>query len=393
MEQLNNIERLKTLRTTLTSLKSNYQKLSLDITKTLNKLNGGTLEKFSLLSDEVKNVLENIDTLNKEIKGLTLFINGEVKKKILEEMENLKKKYHESFKGVEISFGIDGSPLIRDDREEYDNLYLLNKLLEDVLSEEVTIIDDVICVNAENVPEARAYLAKTHLLGDKKEPIKEEQETISDKICDYIDDLAKKISNYEGTSSLPIKATNQIGDKIWVVSSEDLSECNHLIAALEMLNKETDEAKVNVWNIGEVAISDIDKFQDIVSKTKYFEQMVPKEYRDSKGIEDIKNRLQKLIIKARNNPELPHGSNGLILESDMKEYQELNAQYDKLIKNGNLEYQKPKVKVDNEDYKLKEKDMNRRIDERASAINLERDLREKNANMQKSLTKIDTLNF
>ena len=94
-----------------------------------------------------------------------------------------------------------------------------------------------------------------------------------------------------------------------------------------------------------------------------------------------------LVIKARNNPDLPKASNGLVLASDENEYQNLSKSYNELIKNNKVELEiKPEVKISNkayqnQDYKALEKDRNERIDARAKEINWERTLRSKNSNL------------
>ncbi len=318
------IKRIEALRVSLKALGSSYEKLVKNLFQVLTKNNVVNRQtEMNNLNKELNNVLNNETIITEEIKTLSTSINMGLLKDIVDAQNKIIGDYRNANKGVNIAFGLDGNPIKSEDKSKYDSLYSLSKILrEPIIDGE--IIDAIAVVNKDKKDEVRDLLKKLDI---KKEEIKEDSHTLSinEKLVialyDYLDSLAKKISNYGGMSGLPIRETKEVEDKKWVVLASDISECNLIIEIIKII-KASDRDTVNVWDIADIKKDLISNFKKYANGTKYFAKMIPKISQNEAQINKIKDRLKELIKEAKNDI-----SEELVLPENKREYDLLNKEY------------------------------------------------------------------
>ena len=325
------VKRINALKISLKSLNSSYEKLVKDLFQILTKKEiANRQEEMNNLNKKLNNVLNNETIMNEEIKVLSINLNSNFLNKIMDEKRKIRREYRESSKGIKIAFGIDGNPIKVEDKERYDSLVLLEKLLKEPIYD-IEVIGDI-ATNKAKKEEVLGLLEKLNMVvkdENNKEVIMEEELVGNVKLVkeleEYLDSLAKKISDYEGMAGLPIKETKQVDDKKWVVLASDVEECNLIIEILKIL-KVSREDTIKVWDIASVKKDLVASFKKYVNGTKYFANMVPKIPENEIKIKEIKDRLGKLIKRAKDNNAL-----GLVLANDKKEYDLLNKEYCYLV--------------------------------------------------------------
>ena len=67
-------------------------------------------------------------------------VNSKINAVIDEQMDFILTSYRNTRSGTEIAFGIDGKSILKSAKEEYDNLYVLKQIINNVKDE------DLICV-------------------------------------------------------------------------------------------------------------------------------------------------------------------------------------------------------------------------------------------------------
>mgnify|MGYP003571501464 CR=1 FL=1 len=100
------------------------------------------------------------------------------------------------------------------------------------------------------------------------ENLGQDNELIIISLYRYLDDLSSKIISLKGTNCLPIKMTNQIEDRAWVVLNDDLKEANNIIEIMALMKKKGHKVKID--NILAVNSEDILKVKKLIQETNHF---------------------------------------------------------------------------------------------------------------------------
>ncbi len=313
------VKRLKALNTSLKAVGSSYEKTVKNLVQILTKdsiINNQ--EKMNNLNKELNSILNNEKALILEIKEITNNINSNIIKKIENSQNKIINEYRNVYKGMKITFGLDGRPIKKEREEIYNNLCLLKDMFSKPVNE-ICIINDIGIVDSKDKEKVLELINKTNIF--------ELENNINQKLIkeleNYLDSLAKKISNYIGMSGLPIIESKEIEDKKWVVLITDERECNLIIDIMKILKKSNQDL-VNVWNIAEVDKSLLKDFKRYANGTKYFAKYIPKLKENEAKINEIKKDLSTLFKRAKVKGKT-------ILEEDKEEYQLLNKEYCYLV--------------------------------------------------------------
>ena len=316
--------------------------------------------------DTVLNLLSKID-LFKNTEPIPKKEEPKRNDAILNEIENalnvIRGKVNTTLGQRLLMNAIDGSTILNEDLEEYNNLIKIKEyLIAGNFKEPVAKIWDMMYVEGLKINEFTGLLNKTNFF-NKYNPniIKQNENTnLINELISYLDTLGNKVATYNGFSNLNIKQTNALGDKAWVVTAEDLDEANRIIAIIKMLEVPNTNL-INVWNIGNVASNQVSEFKNLINSTRYFSNRIPELKANEEAIEQIKEDLKELIIYARKNnlevtlmeeyklldekfnilnkaklaDNLVPYENVMLPEEDIARYQEINARLNAL-KNQNL---------------------------------------------------------
>lgn len=160
--------------------------------------------------------------------------------------------------------------------------------------------------------------------------MREENEKVIQDLYAYLDELADRVTNYKGVANLPIKSTNMIGDKAWVVKSSDWDEANRIIEMIALLQDQTDDL-TSVWGIANVRGSDIAKFKRLANATRRFGDMVPNIPANETEINKVYEELKNLMRKADKVDKAKLDANGIVLATDRQLYDLLEEKYKYLV--------------------------------------------------------------
>lgn len=159
---------------------------------------------------------------------------------------------------------------------------------------------------------------------------KRENAELISKLYDYLDELAKEVTNYKGVTNLPYRTTNTIGDRAWVVIDRDWKEANRVIELIEFLQQQKEDL-ISVWGIANVKDIEIDKFKKMANSILYFNDKIPDVTQNVTEIDNVRKQLKGLIKKARETKNAKLATNGLVLDSDFELYTLLKEKYNYLI--------------------------------------------------------------
>ncbi len=227
----------------------------------------------------------------------------------------------------------DGYQINQDDEPEYNRLLELRKIVEHGERKEFPVIVNV--WNKAYVNRADRIKFEALMRASKTFKKAEPNAELIAKIEKQIDSLAAKITNHKGLYNLKIRQTDTLEEsedkkqdaKVWVVLEEDLAECNRLIKIIEILRKQHGEYLHKTWGGAYVDKSKLADFKKFANGTEFFADYIPKLVENDNEITKIKDRLAELIKRAKDNPNEPMASNGLVLQEDEEEYNLLNRQY------------------------------------------------------------------
>lgn len=189
---------------------------------------------------------------------------------------------------------------------------------------------------------------------------REENKELIEKLYAYLDDLADKVTKQKGVANLPIKSTNTIDDRAWVVNDRDEKEANRIIEIIKLLQKQEDDL-IPTWGAN-VNASYLAQFKRLANATIYFSGKVPEIPENEAEIDRVREQLRDLIARAKGVDPSLLATNGLVLANDYELYKLLEEKY------GYLDAAKASdnlipvdgVLVDNK-YITKYQDVNRKI--------------------------------
>jgi hypothetical protein len=227
----------------------------------------------------------------------------------------------------------DGYQINQDDEPEYNRLLELRKIVEHGERKEFPVVVNV--WNQAYVNRADRIKFEALMRASKTFKKAEPNAELIAKIEKQIDSLAAKITNHKGLYNLKIRQTDTLEEsedkkqdaKVWVVLESDLAECNRLINIIKILRKQHGEYLHKTWGGAYVDKSKLADFKKFANGTEFFAGYIPKLVENDNEITKIKDRLAELIKRAKDNPNEPMASNGLVLQEDEEEYNLLNRQY------------------------------------------------------------------
>ena len=253
-------------------------------------------------------------TIKNDIAEIKDKVNGNVRKVVEEEMQFLKDSYAHTRFGTATDFGLDGTSILARDKETYDNLYILLRIIDNVNEKDpIVVVDSSLCVNPHQVDAVRELLPKINLLNliQKKEEKKNELPVKKPN-----EDLIKEIS----------KELDILNNAL---TPESLQEQEKLIQVLNYLNKANDSkhALTQVWNAYVDSI-DKEKFGTLIKDIPFFQKYNPdlkKLEENQKLIRELREHLKDLENKVTNyqgltNPSLTKIEDKVLLSEDAYEY-------------------------------------------------------------------------
>lgn len=316
-------------------------------------------QEITNLQNTLSTLRENENILKNAMIEIKNKVNSEVKKVVEEEMATLRNAYLNAKRGTATGFGLDGASILAKDKEAYDNLYILLKIIENVNEKDPIIcINNTLCVNPHQEDAVKELLPKIDLLHmASKNKVEVNNEKPNDKL---IKDISKELDRLKELMAKENKPALEV-------------EYNKLIQVLNYLNRANDQefALTPIWDIayvngpdreafinlikttsyfhgkdnlykisegGNVSYQDLAKYKELISKTKYFAPKVSEEEKianQNGGVEKkIEAELTELIKRAKNTPNAILAEGKEILASDLEEYNLLSEQY-KMLKSVN----------------------------------------------------------
>ena len=348
----NEIERFNKLQNSLNTNRSDqdrYRKLLEELSKK-DITDTRVWQEITNLQNTLATLRENEIILKNAMIDVKNKVNGEVKKVIEAEMATIRNAYLNAKRGTNTSFGLDNASILANDKETYDNLYILLKIIENVNEKDPIIcINNTLCVNPHQEDAVKELLPKIDLLHIEMKSKKEEKiEKPNDKL---IKDISKEL---ERLKELIAKAKANKKEKATLEKEQE-----KLIRVLNYLNKANDQefALTPIWDIAYVNGPDREAFINLIKTTSYFHGYDPDVKlmeENEKLIKDLKDYLTSLEDKVRNyqginNIPLTKVNDAIIMPEDKEEYENilaiiniLTSSKDNLYKvseGGNVSYQ------------------------------------------------------
>ena len=348
----NEIERFNKLQNSLNTNRSDqdrYRKLLEELSKK-DITDTRVWQEITNLQNTLATLRENEIILKNAMIDVKNKVNGEVKKVIEAEMATIRNAYLNAKRGTNTSFGLDNASILANDKETYDNLYILLKIIENVNEKDPIIcINNTLCVNPHQEDAVKELLPKIDLLHIEMKSKKEEKiEKPNDKL---IKDISKEL---ERLKELIAKAKANKKEKATLEKEQE-----KLIRVLNYLNKANEQefALTPIWDIAYVNGPDREAFINLIKTTSYFHGYDPDVKlmeENEKLIKDLKDYLTSLEDKVRNyqginNIPLTKVNDAIIMPEDKEEYENilaiiniLTSSKDNLYKvseGGNVSYQ------------------------------------------------------
>ena len=348
----NEIERFNKLQNSLNTNRSDqdrYRKLLEELSKK-DITDTRVWQEITNLQNTLATLRENEIILKNAMIDVKNKVNGEIKKVIEAEMATIRNAYLNAKRGTNTSFGLDNASILANDKETYDNLYILLKIIENVNEKDPIIcINNTLCVNPHQEDAVKELLPKIDLLHIEMKSKKEEKiEKPNDKL---IKDISKELDRLK---ELIAKAKANKKEKATLEKEQE-----KLIRVLNYLNKANEQefALTPIWDIAYVNGPDREAFINLIKTTSYFHGYDPDVKlmeENEKLIKDLKDYLTSLEDKVRNyqginNIPLTKVNDAIIMPEDKEEYENilaiiniLTSSKDNLYKvseGGNVSYQ------------------------------------------------------
>ena len=324
----NEIERFNKLQNSLNTNRSDqdrYRKLLEELSKK-DITDTRVWQEITNLQNTLATLRENEIILKNAMIDVKNKVNGEIKKVIEAEMATIRNAYLNAKRGTNTSFGLDNASILANDKETYDNLYILLKIIENVNEKDPIIcINNTLCVNPHQEDAVKELLPKIDLLHIEMKSKKEEKiEKPNDKL---IKDISKEL---ERLKELIAKAKANKKGKATLEKEQE-----KLIRVLNYLNKANEQefALTPIWDIAYVNGPDREAFINLIKTTSYFHGYDPDVKlmeENEKLIKDLKDYLTSLEDKVRNyqginNIPLTKVNDAIIMPEDKEEYENILA--------------------------------------------------------------------
>ena len=290
-ENFEKLEHLnKDLQTNLNRQKK-YQKIE-DSLKIKAAIEPGSWETITDTQDLLKDLKDTEQKIRNSIADIKNRVNNVVKKAVEKEMEQLRTKDKEQ-KQKNHTAGLDGSYILNEDKEVYDNLYLLLRVIENA-SENLPLInvDDALLVNPHQEATARLLLPELKKLknkeGKKQKPkLLDVNTELKEQIALELTELIKNAKNHPEE---PLAEGKE-------VLASDLEKYNLLAKQFEILTMIYDTDELVMINQAEIPKEKEEEYKDICKKLEKLENK-PLEQTDSKAeVQNIDLKQNEKIIE------------------------------------------------------------------------------------------------
>ena len=268
-ENFEKLEHLnKDLQTNLNRQKK-YQKIE-DSLKIKAAIEPGSWETITDTQDLLKDLKDTEQKIRNSIADIKNRVNNVVKKAVEKEMEQLRTKDKEQ-KQKNHTAGLDGSYILNEDKEVYDNLYLLLRVIENA-SENLPLInvDDALLVNPHQEATARLLLPELKKLknkeGKKQKPkLLDVNTELKEQIALELTELIKNAKNHPEE---PLAEGKE-------VLASDLEKYNLLAKQFEILTMIYDTDELVMINQAEIPKEKEEEYKDICKKLEILKEVKP----------------------------------------------------------------------------------------------------------------------
>ena len=329
-EDFEKLDHLKKDLETNMNMQKKYQKIE-DSLKIKAAVEPGSWETIRDTQDLLKDLKDTEQKTRNSIADIKNRVNNVVKKVIETEMEHLRAKYKEQ-KTRNHTAGLDGAYILNEDKEAYDNLYLLLRVIENA-SENLPLIniDDTLLVNPHQEATARLLLPGIKQL--KREEITQVKPKLLDLNTELKEHIAIELTKLiKNAKDHPEEALAE-GKEVLV---NDLEKYNLLANQFEILTMIYDTDELVTVGKAEIPKEKEDEYKDICNKLENLKQneviieKLRSEINDivaSKGLN--KTELEKFNLLARQieilnsvdkNAKLKEVEGALINEALVDEY-------------------------------------------------------------------------
>lgn len=302
--------------------------------KSINDLNS----RISDLSvrEEIVNLQKTLESLadselriKNDIAEIKDKVNGNVRKAVEEEMQFLKDCYANTRFGTATDFGLDGTSILASDKEVYDNLYILLKIIDNVNEKDpIVAVDSTLCVNPHQIDAVRELLPKINFLNlvyKKKEELKDTISLENNPNEDLIKEVLKEIDKlYNETMNI---ARGPNPDETLLEEYKIQLVKYTMISFLLVKAAHSKNTLTQVWN-AYVDSEDERTFENFIKDLPLFQKYNPelkKLEENQKLIRELKEHLKDLENKVTNyqgltNPSLTKIGDKVLLSEDAYEY-------------------------------------------------------------------------
>ncbi len=269
------IARFNALVGSLNTINSNYEKINKDIQNT--SLIANALEsqrKLEELMSQRATLLEHKKIILDQIVAIKNTVNSKINAVIDEQMDFILTSYRNTRSGTEIAFGIDGKSILKSAKEEYDNLYVLKQIINNVKDEDLICVNDLIFVNEIQKEKVAEILNNTEIFKRLKPLPKKEEPKPELPNADIINAITAKLRELE--SRRQTKGSKKVANGMYVTAS-NLAEYNNLISILRILNKANNSkyALTDVWGIAKASSEDVRELKELLNNTNLFNEHNP----------------------------------------------------------------------------------------------------------------------
>lgn len=191
------------------------------------------------------------------------------------------------------------------DQIERDNLLEILKYLNAANDKEyaLTKVWDIAYVNG---PDREAFinlLRETSFFKGYNPDLKmvSENETLIGKLKGRLEEIENNYNHYPGTYNIPLA---QVGNTI--ILREDKQEYENILSIINILEN-AKENLINVKGCGNVPLKDVAKYEDLISKTKYFTPNLVQDVKskNQEVLNGVKEDLRELQSKMEEQAKLP----------------------------------------------------------------------------------------
>ena len=220
-------------------------------------------------------------------------VNSALLKKISEELDRLRAKIAEEN--------------LPSDQLEYDNLIKISQYLNKAQNQDfaLTPVWNIAYVNGTDRQVFIQLLRKTAFFEKDNPELKmiQENEVLISKLQAYLNEIENKFNHYVGKYNIPVA---QVGDTI--ILKEDEEEYRNVTEIIKMLEN-SKENLITISAGGNISYDLYPKYQELLSKTKYFTPTKTLNLKDIKKqnapiLAQIQNDIQELKkSEENNNPE------------------------------------------------------------------------------------------